>query len=139
MILNANPKLENYLLRNEINTKIKKIVKNGKYILSDNVNNFEKKFAKYIGVKYAVGVNSGTDAIIIALKALGIKTGDEVIIPGLSASATAIAVKNVGARIVYADINLNNYNICEVDILRKLQKKQSYNNCSSSRTYSKYE
>ena len=123
MILNANPKLENYLLRNEINTKIKKIVKNGKYILSDNVNNFEKKFAKYIGVKYAVGVNSGTDALIITLKALGVKTGDEVIIPSLSASATAIAVKNVGARIVYADINLNNYNICEKDILRKITKK----------------
>lgn len=123
MILNANPKLENYLLSSEINTKIKKIIKNGKYILSDNVNNFEKKFAKYIGVKYAVGVNSGTDALIIALRCFGIKKDDEVIIPGLSASATAIAVKNVGARIVYADINLNNYNICEKDILRKITKK----------------
>ena len=123
MILNANPKLENYLLRNKINNKIKKIIKNGKYILSDNVNNFEKKFAKYIGVKYAVGVNSGTDALIIALKSLGIKKNDEVIIPSLSASATAIAVKNVGARIVYADININNYNICEKDILKKITKK----------------
>ena len=68
-------------------------------------------------------VNSGTDALIIALKTLGVSKGDEVIIPSISASATAIAVKNVGANIVYADLDLESYNVSARTIKPKISKK----------------
>ena len=113
MILNADPKSENEIFSNKIKKKFASVVKSGKYILGNEVKNFEKKFAQFIGSKYTIGVNSGTDALIIALKILGIKRGDEVIIPAISASATAIAVKNVGAKIIYADIDLFTFNILE--------------------------
>ena len=86
MILNADPKSENKIFLNKIKKKFANVIKSGKYILGNEVENFEKKFSNFIGSKYSVGVNSGTDALIIALKILGIKKGDEVIIPAISAS-----------------------------------------------------
>ena len=68
-------------------------------------------------------MNSGTDALIIALKTLGVSKGDEVIVPSISASATAIAVKNVGAKIVYADLDLESYNVSARTIKPKISKK----------------
>ncbi len=123
MILNADPKSENKIFSNKIKRKFANVIKSGKYILGNEVENFEKKFSNFIGSKYSVGVNSGTDALIIALKILGIKKGDEVIIPAISASATAIAVKNVGAKIIYSDIDLFNYNISEINLKRLISKK----------------
>ena len=123
MILNADPKSENKIFLNKIKRKFANVIKSGKYILGNEVENFEKKFSNFIGSKYSVGVNSGTDALIIALKILGIKKGDEVIIPAISASATAIAVKNVGAKIIYSDIDLFNYNISEINLKRLISKK----------------
>ena len=123
MILNADPKSENKIFSNKINKKFSNVIKSGKYILGNEVKNFEKKFAKFIGSKYAIGVNSGTDALIIALKILGIKRGDEVIVPAISASATAIAVKNVGAKIIYADIDLFTFNILEKNLKKLISKK----------------
>ena len=87
--------------------------------------NLKKNFSKFIGCKYCVGVNSGTDALIIALRALKVGKNDEVIVPALSASATAIAVKNVGAKIVYADLDINTYNITAKTVKsKKYQKKK---------------
>jgi len=123
MILNANPKLENNFFSKVIKKKISEVIKSGKYILGDEVKNFEKKFSNFIGSKYAIGVNSGTDALIIALKSLGVSRGDEVIIPSISASATAIAVKNVGAKIIYADLDLDSQNVCAKTIRSKISKK----------------
>ena len=85
----------------------------------------KKNFAKFIGSKYSVGVNSGTDALIIALKTLGISNGDEVIIPSISASATAIAVKNVGAKVIYADLELDTYNVSAKTIKSKISKTKA--------------
>ena len=123
MILNANPKLENNFFSKVIKKKISQVIKSGKYILGDEVKKFEKKFSNFIGSKYAVGVNSGTDALIIALKTLGVSRGDEVIIPAISASATAIAVKNVGAKIIYADLDLDSQNVSAKTIQSKISKK----------------
>ena len=123
MILNANPKLENKTFFSNIEKKIQSVIKSGIYILGQEVKNFEKNFSKFIGSKYCVGVNSGTDALIIALRALKISKNDEVIIPALSASATAIAVKNVGAKIVYADLDIDTYNITAETIKSKISKK----------------
>ncbi len=123
MILNANPNLENKFFSKMIKKNIFKVINSGKYILGNNVKKFEKEFSNFIGSKYSVGVNSGTDALIIALKTLGVSKGDEVIIPSLSASATAIAVKNVGAKIVYADLDMDTYNVSAKTIRSKISKK----------------
>ena len=125
MILNANPNLENRFFSKEVKKKISKVINSGRYILGNEVKNFEKKFSNFIGSKYAVGVNSGTDALIIALKTLGVSAGDEVIIPSISASATAIAVKNVGANIVYADLDLESYNVSARTIKPKISKTKA--------------
>ena len=73
-------------------SKLKKFVKSGDFTLGKPLLEFEKKFAKLIGTKYAVGVNSGTDAIKLSLKTLGIKHGDEVI----TAANTFVATVEIG-------------------------------------------
>jgi len=85
---------------------------------------FEKEFADYLGVKHAFGVSSGTAALHIALKALGIEEGDEVIVPSLTFVATANSVLYCGANPIFADIiSLNNFNISPDDILEKITNK----------------
>ncbi len=85
---------------------------------------FEKEFADYLGVKHAFGVSSGTAALHIALKALGIEEGDEVIVPSLTFVATANSVLYCGAKPIFADItSLNNFNISPDDILEKITNK----------------
>jgi len=85
---------------------------------------FEKEFADYLGVKHAFGVSSGTAALHIALKALGIEEGDEVILPSMTFVATANSVLYCGAKPIFADItSLNNFNISPDDILEKITNK----------------
>ncbi len=81
------------------------------FILGEDVSLFEKEFAGYCGTKFAVGVNSGTDALFLSLKSFDIGPGDEVILPAFTFIATALAVSYSGAKPVFADINLKNYNI----------------------------
>ena len=82
---------------------MKKVVKRGDFTLGKEVGQFEEKFAKAIGVKYAVGVNSGTDALFLSLKALGVGPGDEVITMTNTFIATAGAVAATGATPVFVD------------------------------------
>lgn len=86
----------------------------GKY-----VSEFEKAFAKYCGCKYAVSVTSGTTALHLALRAVGIKNGDEVIIPSFTMIACAFAVCYTGAKPVFVDIDEKTWNI---DV-SKIEKK----------------
>ena len=81
------------------------------FILGPDVQRFEEKFTGLIGCKYAVGVGSGTDALIIGLKALGIKPGDEVITVPNSYIATAQAIALVGATPVFVDVDENTMNM----------------------------
>ena len=105
-------------------SSIKKKFKTKKYFILDSfVKTFENNFKKYIGSNYAVGVNSGTDALIIALRALGIKSGDEVILPSLTASATAISVLNVNATPVFADIEEDFLTIDPKEVEKKITNK----------------
>ena len=83
--------------------KLKKFVKTGDFTLGKPLLEFEKKFSNLIGVKYAVGVNSGTDAIKLPLKALGIKQGDEVITAANTFVATVGAISELGAKPVFVD------------------------------------
>jgi len=85
---------------------------------------FEEEFAKYLGVKHAFGVSSGTAALHIAHEVLGIKQGDEVIVPSLTFVATANSILYCGAKPVFADIrSLDDFNITPDDILEKITDK----------------
>jgi len=107
----ASPKAQYLSMKSEINQAISDVLESETYILGSQVDEFEMEFAKYIGQKYAVGVNSGTDAIILALKVLGVGQGDEVIIPSFTAVATAAAVVAVGAIPVFVDIGLDDFTL----------------------------
>ncbi len=93
----------------ELNSAILKVIESGHYIGGLEVEKFEKSFAENISVNHAIGCNSGTDALILALRALNIGYGDEVITPSFSFFATAEAISNVGARPVFVDVDPNNY------------------------------
>ena len=103
----ANPKERFIHRKDEFLKAAQSVIEKGMYILGDEVASFEKEFAEYIGVGYCVGVANGTDAIAIALKALGVNVGDEVITVSHSAVATAAAIEMVGAIPVFADIELD--------------------------------
>lgn len=84
-----------------------RVMKNGIYVLGDEVHKFEEEFSRYLGVKYCVGVANGLEALQISLMALGIHEGDEVITTPLSAMATTLAILAVGATPVFIDIKEN--------------------------------
>src|SRR3989344_547989 len=95
----------NGILVNEVIDDIRSLVRSGEFTLGPQVEEFEEKFAYLCNTKYAVGVNSGTDALILILKALGIGPGDEVITVPNSFIATANVILFVGAKPVFVDVN----------------------------------
>lgn len=105
MILMNDFRKEYQLLGGEVDRVVKKSFESGWYILGKSVEQFEKNFAKYIGVKYCVGVGNGMEALQISLMALGIGKGDEVITVSNTAVATALAISNTGAKPVFVDID----------------------------------
>jgi dTDP-3-amino-2,3,6-trideoxy-4-keto-D-glucose/dTDP-3-amino-3,4,6-trideoxy-alpha-D-glucose/dTDP-2,6-dideoxy-D-kanosamine transaminase len=96
------PQYETY--RDEIHAAIERVLGTGRYILASEVAAFEREFADYIGVKHGVGVANGTDGLTLALLALGIKTGDEVITTPFTAIPTVSAIIDSGATPVFVDI-----------------------------------
>jgi len=99
------------------------VIPSGRFILGDELKGFEMEFADYCGVKHAVGVNSGTSALIIAIRALGIGRGDEVITASNSFMATANAIAINGARPVFADIEADTMNIDVGNIEKSITKR----------------
>ena len=81
------------------------VVRDGRYILGPEVEAFEQEFAAYLGVRHCVGVANGTDALAVALRALGVKPGDEVVLPSFTFYATAEAAATVGAVPVFCDVD----------------------------------
>lgn len=98
-------------IKNEIDSVIKAVVSETAFIGGQYVTKFEDSFATFCGVKHCIGVGNGTDALFIALKALGIGSGDEVITVANSFIATSEAITQTGARVVFVDINPRTYNI----------------------------
>ena len=123
MIYFSNPKqsLEKY--KKLIEKNIVSVVKSGQYIKSNELNKFETSFSKYLNTKHVVGTGNATDAIYIALKALNIGKGDEVITPSHTATGTGIAILNTGATPVFADISEKNFNIDPNLVTRKITKR----------------
>ena len=97
MITAMNVSRQYASIQKELDRAVLDVLHSGQYILGKSVENFEKSFAEYCDVKYAVGVGNGSDALVMALKACGVKPGDEVITTAMSFSATAEAITSVGA------------------------------------------
>lgn len=104
MIPCANPKAQYLSYRDDINSAIQRVLDSGWYVLGEEVIRFEKEFAQFNAVSHAVGVGSGTDALHIALRALDIGQGDEVITTAHTAVATASAIDLAGAKPIFVDI-----------------------------------
>jgi len=107
-------------LWDEIMAAVQEVIRSGRFIMGPNVSAFEQEIAGYLGVKHAVALNSGTDALVIALKALGIGSGDEVITTPFTFFATAEAIGHVGATPVFVDIEEMTFNIDPAKIEAKI-------------------
>jgi aminotransferase EvaB len=103
--------------KKEILSAIEEVLDSGWLILGQKVKNFEEQYSAYCGVKYGIGVANGTDAIFLALKALDIKGGDEVITVSNTAIPTVSAIVSTGATPVFVDINEDSYlmNVSQIE------------------------
>ena len=113
---------EQFKDRKKIFKLINRTINFNDFTLGSHVENFERIFCKYQKSKYSIGVGSGTDAIFLSLKALGIKEGDEVLTPAYSFYATAGAIATTGAKPIFVDIN-EDLNIDVEKIEEKINKK----------------
>ncbi len=108
-ILNLRPQYES--LKPEIQAAINRVLERSDFIMGEEVGLFEGEMAAYLNVKHAIGMNSGTDALFIGLRALGIGAGDEVITTAFTFFATAEAISHVGATPVFVDADVRTYNL----------------------------
>jgi dTDP-4-amino-4,6-dideoxygalactose transaminase len=108
-LLDLDPELERHA--DEFLEALERVMRSGRFILGPEVEGFEAEAADYLGVDHAVGVNSGTDALVIALRALGIGEGDEVITTSFTFFATAESIGMVGANPVFVDIEPESLNL----------------------------
>jgi dTDP-4-amino-4,6-dideoxygalactose transaminase len=95
----------------QINQAVSAVLASGQYVGGPNVKEFEQEFAAYVGCSDAVACNSGTDALYLALRALGVGAGDEVIVPPFTFFASAETVSLVGAKPVFVDIEADSFNL----------------------------
>ena len=112
-----------FKIRNEILSSIKKVINKNNFILGNEVYEFEKRFSKYCGSKYAVSCSNGTDEITLALISLDLPKNSEVIIPAMTYASTFYAVLNAGLKPVLVDINDNDPLINFENILNKITNK----------------
>jgi dTDP-4-amino-4,6-dideoxygalactose transaminase len=106
-------------LSEEIDSAIRAVLSSGRYILGPAVEAFEEAFARYCNCGSGIGVASGTDALRIALASVGVRPGDEVLVPAVSAAATAMAVMQLRAVPVFVDINPEDFTMDPADAAEK--------------------
>ena len=124
MVINIfEPKKQFETYKNQIYKVIYSVLASGSYILGNEVKKLEKNFQNYLNCKKAIGVKNGTDALILALKVIKIKRGDEVITTAHTAVATIAAIIDVGAIPVIADVEKNYYTINPKEIEKKISRK----------------
>ena len=104
----------------DIEKAVCEVLRSGAYILGNNTKALEKELAEYTGSKYAIGLNSGTDALHLALRALDIGKGDEVILPDFTMIASAYSVCYTGAKPVFVDCDKDTWNIDVTKIEEKI-------------------
>lgn len=102
---------QNKMIRAAVDAGLEQVIAKASFIMGPEVKKFEDEFAAYCGVRHAVGVNSGTDALYLALAGLGVGEGDEVILPTFTFIATALCASYTGARVRFVDIDETTYNM----------------------------
>lgn len=107
-------------IRDDLLAELTAVATSGQYVLGPKVTAFEEALARYCGAKHALGVSSGTDALLLALMSLGIGSGDEVIVPTFTFFATAGTVVRVGARPVFCDVAPQTFNIDVAQVERRI-------------------
>lgn len=117
-------KRQYYSIKKEIDSAIRDVLESQAFILGPQVKEFENLFASYCNTKHAIGVSSGTDALLLALKSLGIGDGDEVITSPFTFFATAGSICNTGAKPVFVDIEPESFNI-RPDLIEKCINKRT--------------
>ena len=110
-------------IKSEIDNAVLRVVESGQYILGKDVSEFENNCAKYLNVKYAIGCASGTDALQIAMMALGIGAGDEVITTTFTFVATVETIALIGAKPIYVDVEEDSFNMNVAQIEKAITKK----------------
>src|SRR5919112_1915628 len=88
-----------------ITERMAEVARSGRYILGPEVEAFEREFADYCGARHCIGVGNGTDAITIALRAVGVEPGDDVVVPSFTFYASAEAIANMCAKPVFCDVD----------------------------------
>jgi len=119
----GNTKAQYERLIPQVMERIAEVVDSGRFILGPNVQAFEQEAAEFLGVPRTVGVANGTDALVLALNAMGIGPGDEVICPAFTFYATAEAIAQRGATPVFADIEPATLNLDPEDVAAKVTEK----------------
>lgn len=120
-LLDLKPQYQS--LKNELDEAVAKVIESQYFILGPEVKAMEDEIAEYLDAKYAVGVSSGTDALLIALMAIDVQPGDEIILPTYSFFASAGVVSRLNAVPVFADCDPVTFNILPSDIEKKITKK----------------
>ena len=116
-------KTQNIKIFPKVERKLDDIISSSRFVCGKYVKEFEERFADYLGAKFCIGVNSGTSALIVALMAIGLKPGDEVIMPVNTFIATAEAVSILGGKPVFVDIHPDYYTIDVNQIEDKITEK----------------
>jgi dTDP-4-amino-4,6-dideoxygalactose transaminase len=119
----VDPAGEYRSLKNEIDEAVARVLASGRYVLGPEGEALEKALAAYVGAPHGIGMNSGTDALHLALLAAGIGPGDEVIVPAFTFFATAEAVSYTGAIPVFADVDAGTFNLDPASAQKSLSVK----------------